>query len=101
MAVRAKCQDCGKRFAREKSETWKTFCYACWKARQDRQTRQDSPQVKELQALNSYLQKRLSELREHINFLVFACHPDRNPGHQDQATRATAWLLDFKNGRLT
>lgn len=98
MFVRAVCQNCGKRFTREKGESWKTLCYPCWKARQ---TRQDSPQVQELQALDSFLQKRLSELREHINFLIFASHPDRNPSHQEAATKATVWLLDFKNSRFT
>jgi hypothetical protein len=42
------------------------------------------------------LHQRLTELKDRLRFLLFAVHPDRNPGHVEQATETTQWLLTVK-----
>jgi len=93
------CIDCGKKFWRKDDEDWKVRCFRCWKASKGN----SSPNEFEfLKQENDRLRDRIEELQrmeadlknlfKHINFLIFACHPDRCPGREKTAHEVMVWL---------
>jgi hypothetical protein len=43
-------------------------------------------------------QKVREFLTDNIRFLIFATHPDRNPGQQEKALRVVQFLTEFRSG---
>lgn len=97
------CVDCGEEFYREYGETWKVRCIPCW--RRNKQRKDDAANelletLLDLKAENMRMKESIEELEENLRFLIFAAHPDRNPGKEDQAHRATRFLLDMRSRLL-
>lgn len=91
----AECVDCGEEFWREDNEPWKRRCIDCWR---ETKAITDS-ETTILQAENQRLRQKLNSLEddlagifEHMAFLIFACHPDRNPGKAQVAHKVMVWL---------
>jgi hypothetical protein len=99
--VYARCIDCGDRFYREARETWKVRCLPCWRANKGQDLRAELESLQStiwvLEYQNENLRQRLEELKEHLRFLIFASHPDRNPGKENEAHEAMITLLNLRD----
>lgn len=103
------CTKCGNPFFRAADESWKTICFACWKAKKRRTDdsyfglwQRATAEADQLAERLEALERRLAtpsvverELRENLPRLIQLCHPDRHGG-SESSTRATAWLLSVK-----
>ncbi len=96
----ARCTACGRWFL--VTEDWQILCVYCWvtgrrpysyyyswskkfKSQAEERGNGDEPHHPQL----------LSKLRKYVKFLIFACHPDRNP-EMEMAGEVTAWLIDVR-----
>lgn len=101
------CIDCGEEFCRDSSEWWKKRCYECWLAQKDghRGQRQNARDLQEIIRLRAEVdrlrrvqeaqQMILAGLKDHLGYLIFAAHPDRNDSHP-KANEVTRWLLEVR-----
>ncbi len=107
------CVKCGEYFHRDASEKWKKLCLGCWIAQQNGKDKIEEleDQIRELQQENFRLRycspppaqvnsQFEQQMGNHIKFLIFACHPDRNGGSAE-AGEVTKWLLDFREQSKT
>jgi DNA-directed RNA polymerase subunit RPC12/RpoP len=94
----AECIDCGDEFFREYEERWKVRCVRCWRRNKHNKNDDAYEYLATLITLrdeNQRLKEQVLALEEHLRFLIFAAHPDRNPGKEDQAKKATQFLLEL------
>ncbi len=108
----ADCEECGEEFSRDDSEWWKRLCYPCWKEKKrreesavsavDHRAEMLSRTVAALSQRVGLLEDELDAKKEtidalkyHLNFLIFAAHPDRN-NMDPRANEVTRWLLELR-----
>jgi hypothetical protein len=92
----AECIDCGDEFFREYEEQWKVRCVRFWRRNKHKKNDDAYEYLATLITLrdeNQRLKEQVLALEEHLRFLIFAAYPDRNPGKEDQANKATQFLL--------
>lgn len=89
------CIDCGTEFYRKPDEWWKKRCFDCYK-----EYKSEYANYSYEGSLDSAALRKCQEIRgfliDNIKFLIFACHPDRNPRHQEKATEVIKFLNEFR-----
>jgi len=96
------CPDCGAEFTRLVTERWKVRCTDCWLDRKAaRENREATTELRveigrlkrEIRALKD---NGIGKLRDHLTFLIHACHPDKNQARQKEAHEVTLLLLEIR-----
>jgi hypothetical protein len=100
----ALCEKCGRYFD-DGGDRWKYLCVICWKRKKSHEPGDGGVSTywrnRALSVENRLMQiehrhtPHLDELREHLQTLIFFCHPDRNGG-DPRATELTKWLLTMR-----
>lgn len=99
----ATCDSCGEHF--ERQHYWQRLCWSCWRAKKDREQRQEAYNEGYCAGLAAGRKQRPpeppphndldDELLEHLPRLIQLCHPDRHDGSA-AATAVTQWLLELR-----
>jgi hypothetical protein len=89
------CPDCYEEFYREDYEPWRVRCLSCYREYKKRHGGYTRPAYYNT-TLMEY-QKVREFLTDNIRFLIFATHPDRNPGQQEKALKVVQFLTEFRS----